>query len=178
MGDWRDYRDFTAKGTSKDLLIVGGAFDWSQAGDANFVIGTVDAQWETTTGLGVYGAIILANRDEAFTGGEDSTDFGFMVQAGYMLTKSWEIFGRLDVTMFDEDITFASGDTEDSFYELTLGANYYMGPDGSYGHRAKFTIDLSFLPNGSPAPLDGIGVLDANSGGTEVVIRTQFQLMI
>jgi hypothetical protein len=178
MGDWRDYRDFTAKGTSKDLLVVGGAIDWSQAGDANLVIGTVDGQWENTAGLGVYGAVILAHRDDAFTGGDDSTDFGFLVQAGYMLNKSWEVFGRLDVTLFDDDVTFAGGGSEDTFYELTLGANYYMGPNGSYGHRAKFTIDLSILPNGAPSALDSLGILDANDGGTEVVLRTQFQLMI
>jgi hypothetical protein len=34
------------------------------------------------------------------------------------------------------------------------------------------------LPNGSPMNVDGIGVLDANDGGTEVVLRTQFQLII
>jgi hypothetical protein len=178
MGDWRDYRDFTAKGTSKDLLVVGGAIDWSQAGDANLVIATVDGQWENTAGLGVYGALIFAHRDDAFTGGDDSTDWGLLVQGGYMLNRSWEAFGRLDITMFDEDIAFASGDSEDTFYEITVGANYYMGPDGSYGHRAKFTIDLSFLPNGAPSALDGIGVLDANSGGTEIMLRTQFQLII
>jgi hypothetical protein len=178
MGDWRDYRDFTAKGTSKDLLVVGGAIDWSQAGDANLVIATVDGQWENTAGLGVYGALIFAHRDDAFTGGNDSTDWGLLVQGGYMLNRSWEAFGRLDITMFDEDIAFASGDSEDTFYEITVGANYYMGPDGSYGHRAKFTIDLSFLPNGAPSALDGIGVLDANSGGTEIMLRTQFQLII
>lgn len=178
MGDWRDYRDFTAKDTRKDLFVVGGAIDWSQAGDANLVIATVDAQWENTAGLGVYGALLFAHRDDAFTGTDDSTDWGLLVQAGYMLNKSWEVFGRLDITMFDEDIAFASGDTEDTFYEITVGANYYLGPDGSYGHRAKFTIDLSFLPNGAPSALDGIGVLDANDGGTEVVLRTQFQIIL
>jgi hypothetical protein len=178
MGDWRDYRDFTAKGTTKDLLVVGGAMDWSQAGDANLVLGTVDAQWENTAGLGVYGAILIGYRDDAFTGSDNSTDFGILVQAGYMLNKSWEIFGRVDLTKFDEDIAFAGGDTEDTFYEITLGANYYLGPDGSYGHRAKFTFDLTFLPNGAPSALDGIGVLDANDGGTEIVFRSQFQLMI
>jgi hypothetical protein len=178
MGDWRDYRDFTAKDTKKDLLVIGGAVDWSQAGDANIVIGTVDAQWETTTGLGVYGAIIFANRDDAFTGGNSSTDWGLLAQAGYMLNRSWEVFGRLDITMFDNDVALSGGSTEDTFYEITLGANYYLGPDGSYGHRAKFTVDLSFLPNGAPAPLDGIGVLDSNDGGTEIMLRTQFQIMI
>src|SRR5258706_3640909 len=178
MGDWRDYRDFTAKDTKKDLLVIGGAVDWSQAGNANLVLGTVDAQWETTTGLGVYGAILFANRDDAFTGTGSSTDWGLLAQAGYMLNRSWEVFGRLDITMFDNEVALSGGSTEDTFYEITIGANYYLGPDGSYGHRAKFTLDLSFLPNGAPAAMDGIGVLDANDGGTEIMLRTQFQIMI
>jgi len=101
-----------------------------------------------------------------------------LVQAGISLNRSWEVFGRLDITMFDNDVTLSGGSTEETFYEVTVGANYYLGPDGSYGHRAKFTVDLSFLPNGAPAALDGIGVLDANDGGTEIMLRTQFQIMI
>src|SRR4051812_32698094 len=126
MGDWRDYRDFTAKGTSKDLFVVGGALDWSQAGNANLVLGTVDAQWENTAGLGVYGAILFGHRDQEFTGTDDSTDWGLLIQAGYMLNKSWEAFGRLDMTMFDNDVVFAGGGSEDTFYEITVGANYYL----------------------------------------------------
>ena len=178
MGDWRDYRDFTAKDTKKDLLVIGGAVDWSQAGDGNLVLGTVDAQWENTAGLGIYGAILLAHRDDGFTGSGSTTDWGLLAQAGYMLNRSWEVFGRLDITMFDNDVTLSGGSTEGTFYEVTVGANYYLGPDGSYGHRAKFTVDLSFLPNGAPAALDGIGVLDANDGGNEIMLRTQFQIMI
>ncbi len=101
-----------------------------------------------------------------------------LVQAGISLNRSWEVFGRLDITMFDNDVTLSGGSTEETFYEVTVGANYYLGPDGSYGHRAKFTVDLSFLPNGAPAALDGIGQLDANDGGNEIMLRTQFQIMI
>jgi len=178
MGDWRDYMDFSAKDTRKDLLVVGGGLDWSQAGDANMVTAAVDAQWENTAGLGVYGGIIISHRDDNFTGGDDTTDWGFLVQAGYMLNKSWEVFGRLDVGKFDNDILLSGGSTEDTFYEITGGVNYFLGPDGAYGHRAKFTIDASILPNGSPAVLTGLGYLDANDGDTEIVIRTQFQLVI
>jgi len=85
---------------------------------------------------------------------------------------------RLDLGKFDNNIVLSGGSTEDTFWELTGGVNYYLGPDGSYGHRAKFTIDLGILPNGSPAPVTGIGVLDANNGSTEIVLRTQFQLVI
>ena len=96
----------------------------------------------------------------------------------YREVKVNMIGGGAEEIMFDNDVALSGGSTEDTFYEITLGANYYLGPDGSYGHRAKFTVDLSFLPNGAPAPLDGIGVLDSNDGGTEIMLRTQFQIMI
>ncbi len=79
---------------------------------------------------------------------------------------------------FDNEVVFAGGNTEDTFYELTAGVNYYLGANGSWKHRAKFTVDLSFLPNGAPSDQNGIGVLDANDGGNEIVLRSQFQLVL
>jgi len=179
MGDWAAYRDFTAKDTKSDLLVVGGGADWSQAGDGNLVSLTVDAQWETTQGLGVYGAILIQNANDAFTGlTSDTTNWGFLVQGNYMVNPSWEVFGRLDMTMLDNAVAFAGGNTEDTFYEISVGLTHYLGPSGSWKHHAKFQVDLSFLPNGAPAAMDGIGVLDANDGGTEIMLRTQFQIMI
>jgi Phosphate-selective porin O and P len=177
-GEWADYRDFTAKNSKGNLLVVGAAGDWSQAGDANLFVGTADVQWENNAGLGLYGAILFANRDEAFTGGDSSTDWGLLVQAGYMLNPSWEVFGRLDILLFDEDLALSGGNTEDTFFEITGGVNYYLGPNGSYGHRAKITLDLTILPNGAPDDVSGLGILGANDGGTEVVFRSQFQLAI
>jgi len=179
MGDWRDYRDFSAKDSHGDLLVIGGGADWSQAGDGNVITGTMDAQWESKSGLGIYGAILLQNSDSNFTGGaDDVTNWGFLVQANFLLNPAWEVFGRLDLVKFDNTIAFSSGDSEDTFYEVTVGVNYYLGPDGSWKHRAKIQMDLSFLPNGAPADLNGIGILDANDGNTEIVLRTQFQLVL
>jgi hypothetical protein len=45
-------------------------------------------------------------------------------------------------------------------------------------HRAKITVDLTILPNGAPDDMPGLGILDANDGGTEIVLRSQFQLAI
>ncbi len=178
FGDWSDYRDFTAKNSKADTLVFGAGADWSQAGNADLFIATVDAQWENRGGLGLYGALIVAHRDEDFTGGDDSMDLGLLVQAGYLLNPQWEIFGRLDMLLFDEDLALSGGNTEDTFFELTAGVNYYLGANGSYMHRAKITVDLTILPNGAPDDMPGLGILDANDGGTEIVLRSQFQLAI
>ena len=179
MGDWRDYKDFTAKGTKDNLLVVGGGLDFSQAGDGNLVSFTVDGQFETGTGLGVYGAILVQSADSGLTGlADDTTNWGFVLQANYTINPAWEVFGRVDLTKFDNEVVFSPGNSEDTFYEITVGLNHYLGPDGSWMHRAKFTVDLTFLPNGAPQSLTGIDVLDANNGGTEIVFRSQFQLAI
>jgi hypothetical protein len=177
MGDWKDYRDFSAKDTKANLLVVGAGADWSQSGNGNLFMATVDGQFETSNGLGIYGGILLLNRDAELTGASSSTDLGVVLQAGYMLNSSWELFGRWDMLLFDEEIAFTS-DSEDTFHEITVGVNYFLGANGSYGHRAKWTLDLNFLPNGSPAAIDGLGILDANDGGIEIVVRSQFQLVI
>ena len=56
--------------------------------------------------------------------------------------------------------------------ELTIGANYYL-----FKQHIKFTLDGSWLPDGSPTDQDALGIL-TDSGHTEYVIRFQFQLAI
>jgi len=167
-GDWADYKDFTAKGAKSDLLVLGVGGDYTQAGDSDILRSTADAQWENTTGLGLYGAI-HGNFSDGSLG--DGTDWGFLAQAGYLVNKKVEVFGRYDVVLFDDDTV--NGDT---FNEFTVGANYYLGPDGAYLHRAKFTLDFVYLPDGAPSDQTGLGVLASDED--EFVVRGQFQLQI
>jgi hypothetical protein len=177
MGDWKSYKDFTAMGTKENLLVIGLGGDYSQAGDGDIWTGTIDAQFEASNGLGLYGAALVRNIDEELLGStDDMTDWGLLIQAGYMLNKSWELFGRYDVTIFDQELAFA--DNEDTFHEFTVGLNYYLGTDGSAGHRAKITLDLSYLPNGSPSGETGIGYIGDTSGDDEWSLRAQLQLLI
>ena len=57
------------------------------------------------------------------------------------------------------------------------GVNYFLGDNGAAGHRAKFTVDFGFLPDGSPADLPDLGYIGAN-GEDEWLLRAQFQLWI
>jgi len=175
MGSWKNYSDFTAMGTKEDLFVLGGAVDWSQGGNGDVLGLTVDAQFETASGFGLYGAAVYRNADSdsSITGG-DMDDWGLLIQASYLINPAWEIFGRYDVVFFDENII---GD-EDTFHELTVGVNYYLGNNGSAGHRAKVTVDLNWLFNGAPGPLTGIGYLGDNAADTEVVLRGAFQLAL
>lgn len=178
MGDWKNYADFSAMNTAADLLVIGVGGDWSQAGDGNVWTATVDAQYENTAGLGVYGGLIYRHVDGELLGApDDNDDWGGVIQVGYMLNPQWEIFGRYDYTRTDVDV--ASAGDEDNFHELTAGVNYFMFNGAA--HRAKITADLSYFPNGVPGALFDntiIGAEDANNGSDEWVARVAFQLWI
>jgi hypothetical protein len=172
-GTWKQYDDFSARGNKQDLLAVGAGIDYSEGGDSNVLFHTLDAQYENASGLGLYGALLGICREI----GADSTvpagtyyDWGALVQAGYLVTPKVEVFGRFEFIDLDTDaLTLA--DVESTLYELTVGANYYM-----YGNNVRFTADLSWLPNGSPTSLTGLGILQ----GTEdqLVLRLQMQLVL
>jgi hypothetical protein len=51
--------------------------------------------------------------------------------------------------------------------------NYYVR-----GHAAKFTLDFSYLPNGTPVNADGAGILDPDAHDEQFVARGQFQLLL
>ena len=147
----------------------------TQNGDNNIYRTTADVQWEATNGLSAYAAVNGNFTDLGTVGaGDDSRfDWGALAQVGYLLNPSWEVFGRYDVVALDSD--FVAG--EDTFNEFTVGVNYFLGASGSYFHKAKFTFDLVYLPEGSPSNQTGTGVL-ANSGDEEIVFRGQFQLLL
>ena len=62
--------------------------------------------------------------------------------------------------------------TENTVHDITVGMNYYL-----HGQAAKFTMDVSYLPNGTPVSDDGSGVL-SNNGKNELLLRAQFQLLL
>src|SRR4029453_15947526 len=168
MGDWKSYSDFTARGNTKDLLVVGLGGDWTQARDNNILHGALDVQWEMGDKLGVFAALYVQHFEGDSLGSTFSDDvgdinnWGFVVQAGYMLNPAWEIFGRWDYVKLDDPTLSLSGTStsstdQDEFHEITVGVNYYMGPNGSWGHRSKITVDLNYLPNGSHGGDTGLG---------------------
>jgi hypothetical protein len=181
MGSQKDYEDFEAFNRKSNLLVLGGGLDWTQAGNTDFFLQTLDAQYEDTHGLGLYGAFYGRWTQNAPAGVDpappaaapsehDLYDWGIIAQAGYLMKQRWEPFVRYSFIDFDRD--GLGPDVENRMHEITMGLNYFV-----FGHSAKFTLDATWLPNGSPITDDGAGVL-ANDGSDEVVIRVQFQLVI
>ena len=69
------------------------------------------------------------------------------------------------------------GGTNDLIVKVE-GVNYFLGKNGEAMHRAKITVDLNFLPNGSPAMAPGLDILDNNTAQSEWMLRAQFQLWL
>ncbi len=170
-GAKKQYEDFSAMKNKSDLLVFGLGADYSIAGDSHAFFHSVDAQYENQEGLGLYGAVVGLERDidaNAPTGIGSTYDWGLLVQAGYMLSEKWELFGRWDVTFLDDELLAATD--EDTINEFTVGMNYYLN-----GHT-KFTFDGSYLPDGSPNSEQGIGVLATDE--ESFIFRGQFQLLL
>ncbi|MGN6628176.1 MAG: porin [Tepidisphaeraceae bacterium] len=167
FGNWADYADFSAKGDKQDLLVAGAGLDFSENGNTNITRLTADAQYENTYGWSAYGVVHYN-----YTSGDVSgSDYGLQGQVGYLVNNSVEVFGRYAYLNLDNGFQ-----GEDSFHELTGGVNYFFGPDGAWGHAVKFTVDLNYLPNGSPGNLTGLGYLAGTDD--QLVLRAQFQLSL
>jgi len=176
FGDWASYKDLTAKGGKENLLVVGGGADYTDRDGAGVLLTTADVQYEAADRFVVYGAFHgdFTDPHENASGGVRRFDWGALGQVGYLLSKQWEVFGRYDVVVLDDDAVAAGA--EDTFHEITGGVNYYLGKDGQYLHRAKISLDVTYLPNGAPSDQTQAGILAAD--GDEIVVRAQFQFML
>jgi hypothetical protein len=171
FGKWANYEDFSAMGTKDPLLVIGGALDLTQGGDTNLFSQTADVQYELPNGLALYGAYLGQYINNSATTGADVYNWGGLGQISYLIPNTkWEPFGRADYIRLDGAGQPAG--TELNVWELTAGVNYYFA-----GHAAKFTLDGTWLPNGSPIADTGADIL-VDNGNNEIVIRVQFQLLI
>jgi hypothetical protein len=86
-----------------------------------------------------------------------------------MVVQRCEVFGRYDYIALD-DGALAAG-AEDTLHEVTVGTNYYY-----HGHNAKLTLDLSWLPNGSPTSIGGLGIVAGDED--QLILRVGAQLFL
>jgi hypothetical protein len=171
VGNWDDYKDFTAKGSKENLLVAGAGVDYTESDGGGTALPTADVQFETPNGLTLYGAVHGGYTNTRGDVDDESFDWGALAQVGYLLTDQLELFGRYDIVHLDS--ANANGD---NFNEITVGLNYYLGDHGSALHRAKVTIDATYLPDGAPSNQTQAGVLAGDDD--QFVFRAQFQLLI
>ena len=182
MGDWKDYSQFTSLHDKQSLLVLGAGADYTQAGDTGAFMHIVDAQYNMPNGLSLYGAYLgrytknnggLPGTNGATIGTNDAPDTydtTVRLMGGYLIDQKWEPFARYEYLDFDGN-EFPVG-TSHVVNDITVGFNYYW-----YGHRAKFTTGISYLPDGSPISSSTPDLL-ITDGGTEFIFQTQFQLML
>jgi hypothetical protein len=167
FGDWKYYDDFSTMGNEQDLLVFGAGAFYTTAGDSNVLFHTFDVQYEMYK-TALYAAYYGVVSDNA-GGGDTAYDFGCVIQAGYMLTDRWEPFARYSLVSLDS----GGSATDNNYNEFTAGVNYYLRK-----HAAKFTLDVSWLPDGIPTNQAQIGELDPDGDEDQFVLRGQFQLLL
>jgi hypothetical protein len=168
-----EYDQFTARHDRQNILVTGGGLDYSESGANKLIYHTLDAQYNTTNGWAFYAAYLGAYRNLYTNRGikpGSYYDSGVLVQASYLVTPTIEPFIRYDYTHLDGDAQ--PGIIQDNIDEITIGANYYL-----FSQHAKFTVDGSWLPNGSPADVSYLDILQDNSHN-EWLFRAQFQLAL
>jgi hypothetical protein len=187
---WDTYDSMSAKDVASDSLVAGGGMEWTEGGPFDNVLITLDTQYTNHMGINFYAAVLenyaswsqkVVNNVPSPTSG-NFENFGFVLQAGYMLKDNLEVFGRYDLSLMDSRYSdiLAYGTVNPgpnikatgNVHELTAGLNYFI-----YGQRCKVAADLSFLPNGSPIDAAGLGIF-ANQNHSQWVGRVQFQLAI
>jgi hypothetical protein len=176
FGDWVDTTDLTGRNSGKhDLLTIGAGVDYTDAQGAGAIRYTVDAQYQLARKL----AFLVAGygdhfdfRDTAAGVAGAQNNFGAQVEGGYSLNSAWQLIARYSVSKLDDEFEI---DGTSTFQEYSVGANWF-GPNGAWGNHAKFTVDLNYLPEGSPSE-PGLDYL-ASPGNAQIVLRTQFQLWL
>ncbi|MGA2584502.1 MAG: hypothetical protein ABSG31_14600 [Tepidisphaeraceae bacterium] len=180
FGDWVDTTDLTGKLSGMhDLLDIGGGVDYIDAFSADDTRVDIDAQYQMAQRLTTFGAVYYDHfgfrHQVAGTIPGARNDVGATMEAGYMVTSAIQPIARYSVIR--SDVHFPGAGSARIFHELGIGANYYFGPDGSWGNHLKFNMDLDYLPRGTPA--DGtLLYATSNNGHAEWLTRAEFQLWL
>ncbi len=176
FGDWKAADDFTSVGVKTDTLVLGAAVDATQSGDTTAYRHTADLTYKLSGGLSLFASFGGNYSTDVATGTgaaavvDDTYTWGGVAQVSYLIPDTkWEPFGRYTFIALDDPS--ASPAQGDQLSEITVGVNYYFA-----GQSAKVTVDLGYLPEGSPTSADGAAVLQ--NEGAEFYLRAQFQLLL
>lgn len=169
FGDWASYPDQSHIDSPDNLLVFGAGVSYSQ-GDNTIYRSTIDAQWEFLEKGTLFAAGFLNYTTDKDT--PSATDSGFNVQLGWLLTRQIEPYVRYNATFFD----FVQANGEDTAEEYTLGLNYYPKLGTYMGNNAKFSVDFTYLPDGSPVKASNLGI--QKGSGEQWMTRVQFRFIL
>lgn len=166
-GNWDQFKDQTSPRGSETGILVGGAIHWQKGEfgtpatevDLTELTGDVSAEFG---GFNLFGSITWADVDPG-----SSNPIGIVVQGGYYLADTWEIYGRFEWT--DQDVPGS-----EDFEMLTVGVNKYFS-----GHNVKWTTDVGFAFNEVQLSTNTLTGLQSDISGSDnqVVVRTQWQIL-
>jgi len=147
-GTYDQFSDFTSPQGSEMGILVGGAIHYEKgeygtptADELEVLILTIDGSFEGD-GWNAYAAWMYADLDDdaAF----DVNPNGFLVQGGFYLADTLELYGRYEWADFD-----TSGIEDHGVF--TIGVNKYFA-----GHNAKWTTDIVIATEEIDATVSGI----------------------
>lgn len=174
-GEWTRFDDFTSWRGGDTAWMIGGAGHWQSGGDTN---GTPDTDVFTVTADGslegdgwtAFAQFVYRMAEPA--AGSDTDDMGLLVQGGYFVTDTCEVFARWDSVFPDDN---GPGAPED-FNTITAGVNCYVIP---HSHAAKITVDFQYFVDEQAAsivPVNTLTGLLASGEDGQWVVRCQAQV--
>lgn len=181
MGTWKDYSNFSARDTKETLLAFGVGADCTQGifsdgideFSGNRVLAAADVQCNLPSPkIGMFGSFTAdytAFDEESSFDNDHRLNMGALAQIGWAIDRQWEVFARYDVIILDSDYVIG----ENLFHEITAGVNYFLSDNG----KAKLSLDVGYLPNGSPIRNTCIGIPAATDEET-MYVRAQLMLTI
>lgn len=175
-GTWAQFGDITSLGNEHGG-IMGGLAVHHQGHTNSFATVpiesltevTFDLSWEARRASLMAGAVA---RQITRSNGQDTVDYGVLLQGGVFVTDTVELFARGAMVIPDGD---ASGD--DPFPAITGGLTWYIA-----GHALRFKADAEWYPTDLPDTVILNFGPDTNSGllgpsGGQVAVRAEFQLV-
>jgi hypothetical protein len=174
-GSWQQFEDFTSPPGDEFGMLMGIAASGQQGeSNGNPTFGNRDEErfFDITADLSMEwgGANAFASAYYAYLDIPNGIFhlYGLMGQAGVYIAPKWELFAQANYVWFS-----SSSPHLDNCGAITCGVNYYLD-----GQDLKWTTDISFGLNQISFQSDIGGFrVDAPDGSTQIVLRTQFQLL-
>ena len=121
LGDWAAYNQIGALKDKSNLLVFGAGADYTEAGSQGQLVHTVDVQFDTPDGLGLYANYM--GRYSSNIAGVATHNFAYepsvLGQISYVIQNHWEPFARYEYINVDPDYLTGVAKKSNNFREIT-----------------------------------------------------------